>query len=314
MLKAAFQMDADVVVSKDLTVGFIKEAKRRGHEVFFYQPRDLSFSSSAGVITAAYSVRIGERSLGFYDKIRLSLEEADILFIRQNPPFDMRYITSTYLLEKLESVLLINDPKSIRDFPEKLLPTLFPEFVPPTIITENAEEVYAFYSEYRDVVMKPLYSYGGDGVVRLNGGIDIGVILDIMTARYHAPVVVQQFIPDITDDRRVVLLYGKPIGAIRRRIGASREIRTNLRIGAAPEAVELSECEREICHVVGEKISKAGIAFAGIDLLGGYLLEVNVTSPCGILEINEVYGKSLESDCWDQFEHMFNAKKSAVSL
>ncbi|SCV62597.1 Glutathione synthetase [Anaplasma phagocytophilum] len=303
LLKVAFQMDADVVVGKDLTVQFIQESKRRGHDVFFYQPRDLSFSRGE-VVATAYSVDIGENSLHLRDRVRLSLEGLDILFIRQNPPFDMRYITNTYLLERLAGVLFVNDPKAIRDFPEKLLPLSFPEFIPPTLMTESVQEACEFYREYGDVVIKPLYSFGGDGVIRICGNVDIAVIFDVMVARYGTQVVIQQIIPSVEDDKRVVLLNGEPIGAIKRRVISSGEIRTNLRVGAVPEMTELSERDREICRVVGDKLTAAGIIFAGIDILGGYLLEVNVTSPCGILEINQVYGTTLEKECWDQFEGM----------
>ncbi|MDB1135546.1 glutathione synthase [Candidatus Anaplasma sp. TIGMIC] len=303
MLKAAFQMDAGVVVGKDLTAKFIEEGTRRGHSLFFYEPSALSLSEGR-LVADACSVSVKEDSLQLYDKVRLHLEELDMIFVRQNPPFDMRYITTTYMLEMLKNVLFINSPKAVRDFPEKLSPLMFSEFIPPTLITENREEMYAFYREYRDIVVKPLYSYGGDGVIRLRGDIDVGSILDIMSARYGAPVVVQRFVPGVDDDKRVILLCGEPIGAIRRRVSTRSEFRTNLSVGAVPEAVVLSDRDLAICHAVGSAISGAGIVLAGIDILGGHLLEINVTSPCGILEINQVYGTALEKDCWDKFESM----------
>ena len=306
MLRVAFQMDEDVAVERDVSVKLIKEAQRRGHEVFFYRPTGLAFSCGE-LVAEAFSVRVGADSLHLCDKARLSLGELDILFVRQNPPFDMRYVTTTYLLERL-SILMINNPKAIRDHPEKLMPLSFPKFIPPTLITESVSEISAFYEEYGDIVLKPLYDYGGNGVCRVCSKADVGGISSSMVEHYGTPLVVQQFIDDVSSDKRVVLLDGKPIGAIRRRVTAMDEIRTNLRVGAVPETTELSDREREICHNVGMLLSGVGILFAGIDILGGCLIEVNTTSPCGILEINQVYGKTLERDCWDHFEYALSHK------
>ncbi|MCU7611691.1 glutathione synthase [Anaplasma capra] len=301
MLKVAFQMDEDVVVGQDVSVKLIEEAQRRGHEVLFYQPDSLALSCGE-VVAEAFSVRVGESSLHTYNKVRLVLGELDMLFIRQNPPFDMRYVTTTYMLERLD-ILMINNPRAIRDYPEKLLPLSFPEFIPPTLVTESMGEIRAFYEEHGDVVVKPLYDYGGSGVQRVNGQSDIDAISAMMIRKYCAPLVVQRFIDDISSDKRVVLLSGNPIGVVRRRVSTTGEIRTNFRVGAVPEAAELSEREREMCRVVGSMLADVGILFAGIDILGGYLIEVNTTSPCGILEMNQVYGTTLERDCWDNFEH-----------
>ena len=305
MLRVAFQMDSDVIVGRDVTVKFIQEAQCRGHEVFFYQPNTLSFFETA-VVADACSVAVRNGALVFGKKAKLDLQSVHILFIRQNPPFDMRYITTTYLLERLTNVLFINDPKSIRNNPEKLLPLSFQEFIPPTLVTENASDICEFYEEYGDVIMKPLYSYGGHGVVRICGATSIRVIAEVMVERYCAPVVVQKFIPNEGADKRVILLSGKPIGVIKRKVSSADEIRANMRVGAVPCATELSERECAICAAVGEKISSE-IAFAGIDLLEGYLLEINITSPCGILEINDVYDRRLEKDCWDHFESMVSS-------
>ncbi|AGZ78605.1 glutathione synthetase [Anaplasma marginale str. Dawn] len=306
MLRVAFQMDEDVVVGRDVSVKLVEEAQRRGHEVFFYRPTSLAFACGE-LVAEAFSVRVGADSLHLHDKTRLPLGKLDMLFVRQNPPFDMRYVTTTYLLERLD-ILMINNPKAIRDHPEKLLPLSFPKFIPPTLITESVSEISAFYAEYGDIVLKPLYDYGGNGVCRICGRADVGAISSAMVERYEAPLVVQQFIDDISSDKRVVLLGDKPIGAVRRKVTAMGEIRTNLRVGATPEATELSDREREICHDVGTLLSSVGILFAGIDILGGRLIEVNVTSPCGILEINQVYGKTLERDCWDHFEYVLSHK------
>lgn len=299
-------MDAGVEVCKDTTAKLIEEGNRRGHQVFFYEPSNLSLCRGE-VVATVYAAEIRGQSMHLTNRLRLNLSEMDLLFIRQNPPFDMRYVTTTYILEKLGGVLIINNPSAIRNFPEKLLPLSFPEFIPPTLVSENSEEIGAFHGKYGDVVLKPLYSFGGDGVVKISCDGDACTISRAMVEKYGAPIVVQQFIPMIEEDRRVVLLGGKPVGAVKRRITAAHEVRTNLRIGAVPEEVALSERDEKICEAVGEVIAKAGIVFAGIDILGGYLLEVNITSPCGILEVNQVYGGNLEIDCWNAFERLLTS-------
>ena len=293
-------------VCRDTTAQLIKEGNRRGHQVFFYEPSSLSLCEG-DVIATVHNAEVCGESMKLSDRSRLNLAEVDLLFIRQNPPFDMRYITTTYILERLRDVLIINSPSAVRNFPEKLLPLSFPEFIPPTLVSESPEEIREFYKEYGDVVLKPLYSFGGDGVVRVYGGVDACTISKTMVERYGAPIVVQRFIPMVEEDRRVVLLGGKPVGAIKRRVTREREVRTNLRVGAVPEKVVLSERDQAICSAVGEVITKAGIVFAGIDILGGYLLEVNITSPCGVLEVNQVYGKALEADCWNVFEGLLES-------
>lgn len=299
-------MDAGVEVSRDTTAKLIAEGNRRGYQVFFYEPGSLSLCCD-DVVATAYNVEICDGCMVLSNMVRLNLSEMDLLFIRQNPPFDMRYITTTYILERLKDVVIVNSPSAVRNLPEKLLPLSFKEFIPPTLVSENCAEIREFCREHCDVVLKPLYSFGGDGVVRVGGDVDVCTISKIMVERYETPIVAQRFIPMVEEDRRVVLLGGKPVGAIRRRVTAANEVRTNLRVGAVPERVSLSERDKEICDAVGDFIAKAGVVFAGIDILGGYLLEVNITSPCGVLEVNQVYGKALEADCWDAFEGLLTA-------
>ena len=311
-LVVAFQMDRDVIVGRDVSVKFIQEAQNRGHTVFFYTPNQLAVKNNAQVARACL-VTVEEDKLRFTDTQELLLENVDIIFIRQNPPFDMRYVTSTYILEKLKRPLLINNPKSLRNHPEKLLPLSFSEFIPDTLITEDHIMLQNFYQEHKDIILKPLYSYGGNDVVRIHSNVNIAVIVELMIEKYNCPIVVQKFISNITNDKRIILLDGEPIGVFKRKILFDNEIRTNLRVGSIPEIAVLSSRDLEICSAIKTKLLTEELVFAGIDILDGYLIEINVTSPCGILQVNELYGVSLEKRCWDCFEEKFYMKRNNVN-
>ena len=306
-LVVAFQMDKDVVVGRDVSVKFIQEAQIRGHTVFFFTPDQLAIKNTVPVASACL-VTVEQEKLKFDNVQILFLEDVDIIFIRQNPPFDMRYITSTYILEKLKWPLLINNPRSLRDYPEKLLPLLFHDFIPYTLITEDYSMLQDFYYEYKDIILKPLYSYGGNDVIRINSNIDIKPICALMVEKYRCPIIAQKFIPNVNNDKRILLLNGKPIGVFKRKIISAGEIRTNLRVGSVPEPAELSDRDHSICLAIEQELIGKGLIFAGIDVLDGYLIEINVTSPCGILEINKLYDVCLEKKCWDYFEERFYAK------
>ncbi|QGR02998.1 glutathione synthase [Ehrlichia ruminantium] len=306
-LVVAFQMDKDVVVGKDVSVKFIQEAQIRGHTVFFFTPSQLAIKGTVPIANACL-VTVESGALKFGGVQELFLENVNIIFIRQNPPFDMRYITSTYILEKLKNPLIVNNPKFLRDCTEKLLPLLFHDFIPSTLITEDYSMLQDFYREHEDIVLKPLYSYGGNDVMRVKDGIDIKVIVALMVEKYGCPIVAQKFIKNINDDKRILLLDGKPIGVFKRKILSAGEIRTNLRVGSVPEPAELSDRDRNICLAIEHKLTEKGLIFAGIDVLDGYLIEINVTSPCGILEVNRLYNMCLEKKCWDCFEEKFYAK------
>ncbi|QLK50744.1 glutathione synthase [Ehrlichia ruminantium] len=306
-LVVAFQMDRDVVVGKDVSVKFIQEAQIRGHTVFFFTPDKLAIKNNIPVASACL-VTVEQEKLKFENVQELFLEDMDIIFIRQNPPFDMRYITSTYILEKLTKPLVINDPKFLRDYPEKLLPLLFDDFIPDTLITEDYSMLQNFYYEHKDIILKPLYSYGGNDVIRINNNVDIKVIVALMIEKYKCPIIAQQFIPNINNDKRILLLDGKPIGVFRRRILSAGEVRTNLRVGSVAEPAELSDRDYNICLAIEDKLALKGLIFAGIDVLDGYLIEINVTSPCGVLEVNKLYNVCLEKKCWDCFEEKFYAR------
>ena len=311
-LVVAFQMDRDVIVGKDLSVKFIQEAQSRGHTVFFYTPDQLAVKNNIQIARACL-VSVEREKLIFDSAQELLLENVDIIFIRQNPPFDMRYVTSTYILEKLKRPLLINNPTSLRNHPEKLLPLSFPEFIPDTLITEDRIMLQDFYQEHKDIVLKPLYSYGGNDVIRVHSSVNITVIVELMIEKYQCPIIAQKFISNIVNDKRIILLDGEPIGVFKRKVLCDAEIRTNLRIGSVPEIAVLSSQDLEICSAVKKKLLAEELVFAGIDILDGYLIEINVTSPCGILQVNELYGVSLEKKCWDHFEEKFYMKRNNIN-
>lgn len=307
-LNAAFQMDKSVNFHSDTTVILIKEAQRRGYKTFFYTPNDLSLKNNEP-ITLAKRVIACDFDFNFSKEEVISLNEMHIIFIRQNPPFDMRYITTTYILEKVNA-LIINNPTEIRNCPEKLLVSYFPKLTLPTLITEDLAAIKDFYSEYKDVILKPLYSYGGNDVLRIShSDINIEIISQIMIEKYNCPIIIQSFCCDINKDKRVLLLDGKPIGAMRRVPNSSEEIRTNMRLGASVEKVSLNDSDQNICAAVGSELKKRGLLFAAIDIIGNYLLEINVTSPTGVVEINKLYNLSLEKVMWNCFEEKMQKKR-----
>ncbi|WP_339046633.1 glutathione synthase [Candidatus Mesenet endosymbiont of Agriotes lineatus] len=300
-MSVAFQMDKSVNFRNDTTVVFMKEAQRRGHTIFFYTPSDLSLKNNEPIALAKRVITC-DSDFNFSDGKVIPLSEMHVVFIRQNPPFDMRYITTTYILEKVNA-LIINNPTEIRNCPEKLLVSHFPQFTLPTLITEDLVAIKSFHLEHKDVILKPLYSYGGNDVLRINhSDINIEVISQIVIEKYNCPIIVQLFCNDINSDKRVLLLDGKPIGAIRRVPNSNEEIRTNIRLGATVERVSLNDRDHNICTTVGSELRKRGLLFAAIDIIGDYLLEINITSPTGVVEINELYNLSLEKIIWDCFE------------
>ncbi|MDD9331916.1 MAG: glutathione synthase [Wolbachia sp.] len=298
-MKVAFQMDESINFKIDTTFALIKEAQKRSSEVFIYTPDNLALKLNQPI---ALAKKIRVDSYGFISKENreINLDEMDIVFIRQDPPFNMRYITTTYILEKVKA-LVINNPIEIRNCPEKLITSLFPELIPPTLITENVSMIRDFYREHKDIILKPLYSYGGNDVIRIQDESSIQVVVELMVAKYECPVIAQLFCKNIDKDKRILLLDGNPIG-IMKRTPANGEIRTNVRLGASFELVEMSDIDQEICSKIGPELEKKGLIFVGIDIMDDFLLEINTTSPTGIVYINKLYNISLEKDLWDAFE------------
>ncbi|WCR58459.1 glutathione synthase [Wolbachia endosymbiont of Ctenocephalides felis wCfeJ] len=303
-MKVAFQMDENINFETDTTFALIKEAQIRKHEVFIYVPNNLALKLNQPI---ALAQRVSANDSSFTPKkdVTINLNEMDIIFIRQDPPFDVRYITTTYILEKT-SALVINNPTEIRNCPEKLITSLFPELTPPTLITENVSMIRDFYHDYRDIILKPLYSYGGNDVIRIQDENSIQVVVELMIAKYECPVIAQAFCKNIDKDKRILLLDGQPIG-IMKRVPRDGEIRTNLRLGASFEPAKMNDRDNEICNKIGPELKKRGLIFVGIDIIGDFLLEINTTSPTGVVYINKLYNISLEKELWDEFEKKANS-------
>ncbi|HEX4157516.1 MAG TPA: glutathione synthase [Rhizomicrobium sp.] len=307
-LTVAIQMDpiARIDIGGDSTFALALEAQRRGHELFYYEPRDLSFRD--GVVTARLRPLAVRPEQGNHftlgDAAVRPLSQMPVVLMRQDPPFDMAYITATHILQRLSpGTLVVNDPFHVRNAPEKLFVTQFGDFMPPTLITSDREAIRAFRSEHRDIILKPLYGNGGAGVFRVKDGDEnLGALLEMFTLLYREPVVVQRYIPEVrSGDKRIILVDGVFAGAINR-VPQEGEARSNLHVGGRAEATNLTEREQRICEALGPELKQRGLLFAGIDVIGNYLTEVNVTSPTGIREIHRFGGPDIAALIWDAID------------
>jgi glutathione synthase len=307
-LSVAIQMDpiARIDIGGDSTFALALEAQRRGHELFYYEPRDLSFRD--GVVTARQRPLEVRREQGNHFTLGKAairpLSQMHVVLMRQDPPFDMAYITATHILERLApGTLVVNDPFHVRNAPEKLFVTLFGEFMPPTLITSDRDVIRAFRSEHHDIILKPLYGNGGAGVFRVNDADEnLTALLEMFTLLYREPVIVQRYIPEVrSGDKRIILVDGVFAGAINR-VPQEGEARSNMHVGGRAEAASLTEREQKICAALGPELRKRGLLFTGIDVIGGYLTEVNVTSPTGIQEVHRFGGADIASLIWDAIE------------
>jgi len=307
-LTVAIQMDPieRIDIDGDSTFALALEAQERGHGLLYYGPRDLSLRDSALVARVkplrVQNVRGNHFSLGPPSVYKLA--DADVVLMRQDPPFDMAYITATHMLERIHpATLVVNDPFHVRNAPEKLFVTSFKEVMPPTLISSDREEVRAFRAEHRDIVLKPLYGNGGAGVFRLTQDDEnLNALLEMFTVFYREPVVVQRYIPEVRKgDKRIILVDGQPVGGINR-VPAAGEARSNMHVGGRAEPVELSTRDRAICAAIGPELKARGLIFAGIDVIGDYLTEINVTSPTGIRELKRFGGADAAALIWDAIE------------
>ncbi|XBQ17173.1 MAG: glutathione synthase [Oceanicaulis sp.] len=298
MLQIAFQMDpiGSVNVNADSTFDIALECFSRGHEIWVYEPKDLSFEdgrvrAKAQRITAMQRVQGQHASLS--ERETLDLHGVDVVFLRQDPPFDMSYITSTHLLEHLQpEVLVVNDPRHVRDAPEKLFVTHFEGLMPPTLITSSEKEIRAFFERHeRDIVVKPLFGNGGAGVFRIRETAEnLASLVELFQQVSRDPLMAQAFVPDVRNgDKRVILVDGEPVGAINR-IPAEGEVRANMHVGGVAAKSDLTDRDREICAAIGPELKRRGLVFVGIDVIGNYLTEINVTSPTGIQELRRFSG------------------------
>ncbi len=304
----AIQMDPIETVDIDTDSSFVLalEAQERGYIVFHYQPENLAFTS--GLVTARARTLTLRREKGnhfiFGEPQIIKLSETDVVLMRQDPPFDMGYITATHILDNIHpNTLVVNDPTSVRNAPEKLFANLFPELMPPTLITSDVESIKDFKNEYENIIIKPLYGNGGTGVFHLPPGDDnLNALLEMFAERSKEPIMVQTFLSDVRKgDKRIILIDGKPAGAINR-VPPAGDVRANMHTGGTPFKTTLTKREIEICEIIGPELKCRGLIFTGIDVIGGYLTEINVTSPTGLQEINRFDNVKLENQLWDVIE------------
>jgi glutathione synthase len=307
-LTVAVQMDPidRIDIRGDSTFALALEGQARGHKLLYYGPRDLTLREMQVVARVRpLEVRpVAGNHFTVGEPKNYELAAADVVLMRQDPPFDMAYITATHILERIHpATLVVNDPFHVRNAPEKLFVTNFKGIMPPTLITSDREEIRAFRSEHKDIVLKPLYGNGGAGVFRLKPGDEnLNALLEMFTQFYREPVVVQRYVPEVRKgDKRIILVNGIAIGAINR-VPAEGEARSNMHVGGRAEPVELSARDRVICDTIGPELRDRGLIFAGIDVIGDYLTEINVTSPTGIQELKRFGGADGAALIWDAIE------------
>ena len=313
-LAVAVQMDPieAIDIDADSTFVLIEEAQRRGHGIYHYEPKHLSYRQ--GRVVAKASPLQVRREKGNHARKgaaeTLDLATMDVVLLRQDPPFNLAYISTTHLLDRLHpETLVVNDPASVRNAPEKLFVTQFAELMPPTLITYDIDEIKAFRAEHKDIIVKPLYGNGGAGVFRLQeGDTNLSSLTELFWTYLNEPLMVQRYLPAIVEgDKRVILIDGKAAGAVNR-VPALNETRANMHVGGRAEKAELTRRDREICEMIGQTLQERGLIFVGIDIIGGYLTEINVTSPTGLQEIDRFDGVRLEAGIWDAIEARLDAQ------
>ena len=313
-LSVAVQMDPieRINIRGDSTFALLLEAQARKHTLSYYTPDRLALEGARLAATVqVLTVRDKEGdhfTLG--DRKRVELSTFDVVLMRQDPPFDLAYITATHLLERIHpKTLVINDPAQVRNAPEKMFVMEFPELMPPTLITRDLAEIKAFRIQHGDIVMKPLYGKGGEAVFRLaREDLNFGSLYDLFTVTFREPWVVQKFLPAVKDgDKRIILVDGEFAGAVNR-VPAPDDLRSNMVRGGTPKETDLTPREREICQRLGPHLRERGLLFTGIDVIDGWLTEINVTSPTGIRAIKSLGGPDVAALIWDRIE----AKRRAV--
>ena len=309
-LRVAVQMDPlqHINISGDSTFALMLKAQERGHELYYYLAEDLTFEGDrlyAGAHAVSVQAVPGDHfQLGDFSILDLG-RDVDVVLMRQDPPFDLGYITATHLLERIKAeTLVVNDPASVRNAPEKVWVLDFAQFMPPTMVTRSLGAARKFLAEHGDIVIKPLHGFAGGSVFRIGrDGQNLASLMELFNQTYREPHVVQAFIPEIAQgDKRIVLVDGEVAGAINRVPGAG-EIRSNLAVGGTAAKTELTAREEEICATLGPELRSRGLLFVGIDVIGGrWLTEINVTSPTGIVAISKFDGTDIAGKIWDAIE------------
>jgi len=307
-LKVAIQMDPiePIDINADSTFRIAEEAQARGHELFYYTPDKIAFCN--GKVTAKGWPLTVRREVGNHftlgEEQTIDLADWDVVWLRQDPPFDMSYITTTHLLDFIHpDTLVVNDPFWVRNYPEKLLVLEFQDLTPPTMIARDLDTLKSFKDEHKDIILKPLYGNGGAGVFRLGpDDRNLNSLHELFAGINREPLIAQKFLPDVSKgDKRVILVDGEAVGAINR-VPAKGETRSNMHVGGRPEKVALTERDLEICAAIGPLLKEKGQIFVGIDVIGGNLTEINVTSPTGIQELERFDKINVTEKIWEAIE------------
>jgi glutathione synthase len=307
-LKIAVQMDhiSKINIAGDTSFALCLAAQDRGHELFHYVPDQLSLRGGE-VFAKLETLKVRDERGAHYElgePRRTNLGDMDVVLLRQDPPFDMHYITNTHLLERVDpKTLVVNDPKWVRNSPEKIFVTEFSDLMPETLITRDTDEILAFRREFGDIILKPLYGNGGAGVFHLReDDRNLSSLLEMFNALSREPIIAQRYLHDVrAGDKRIILIEGEPVGAINR-VPAAHDARSNMHAGGRPEKTNLTEREREICARIGPSLRERGFILVGIDVIGDYMTEINVTSPTGVREIKHFGGADVAELFWDAVE------------
>ncbi len=307
-LRVACQMDTieHIEIAGDSTFALLLEAQKRGHDLFYYTPDKLALHGDRLVATGA-SIAVADvkgRHFELSDARSEDLSGFDVVLLRQDPPFDMAYITSTHLLERIHpKTLVVNDPAHVRNAPEKIFVLDFLDLMPPTLVTRQIDDVRAFRRQYGDIIVKPLYGNGGASVFRIKpDDSNLASLVELFQTVFREPFMVQQFRPEVArGDKRIILVDGDAAGVVNR-VPAEGETRSNLHVGGTAAAVDLSDRDREICARLGPELRARGLLFTGIDVIGDYLTEINVTSPTGLRHIKALGGPDIAAMIWDAIE------------
>ena len=307
-LNVACQMDPieRVDIRGDSTFALLLEAQSRGHKLFYYTPHNLSLSGTT-LQARGQTLRVKDNAGDHYQVSDARVEDlstCDVVLLRQDPPFDMAYITSTHLLERLHpKTLVVNNPAEVRNAPEKIWVLEFPDLMPPTMVTRQLADVEAFRREFKDIILKPLYGNGGAAVFRLApGDTNLGSLVELFQTVFREPFMVQQYRPEVrVGDKRIILVDGEVAGAINR-VPSDGETRSNLHVGGTAQETKLTKREHEICQRLSPELKRRGLIFTGIDVIGDYLTEINVTSPTGIRQVKAFGGNDIAAMIWDAIE------------
>ena len=316
-LSVAIQMDhvSTIDIDGDSTFVLGLEAQRRGYPLWHYTPADLVFHDRKVMARAQPMTLRREKGNHFTlgEQSMVDLSTLDVVLLRQDPPFDMSYITTTHLLEHVHpKTLVVNDPASVRNAPEKLFVTHFDNVMPPTLISADARAIRAFRDEHKDIILKPLFGNGGAGVFRLRPDDEnFASLLEMFSQKSREPLIAQRYLPEVRKgDKRIILIEGKPVGVINR-VPAEGEARSNMHVGGKAVKDALTKRDRELCEIIGPELARRGLLFVGIDVIGDWLTEINVTSPTGLQQINRFDGVCLEAQIWDAIEARWQATRPA---